>query len=104
MPSTSKDHYREFRTALRGRDFWAAKKAAKALPGLLSLLDALELTLLAAETGAHKEFDDFAARWVARIAVEKEMPLSRMAEAVGTFQAVGQGKVDDAFRKLASYV
>jgi HPt (histidine-containing phosphotransfer) domain-containing protein len=100
---TSNELYRQFRRALRAQDFWEAMKAAKALPGLLSLLDALELTLLAAEVEEGKIYDDLAARWVARATVEEELPLPQQARAVEVFQAAGRGEAEDAFGELSAY-
>ena len=82
--------YVRFRAALNAGEVAEAFDIAKRLSGLLSLLDALELTLLAAKKGWEGPFQDCAARWIARVAVEKEMKLDQVASAAATFQeAVG---------------
>jgi hypothetical protein len=100
---SSSQTYVRFRTALAGRDLSGAIDAAKALPGYLSLLDALELTLLAAETEAGGNiFEDCAARWLARVAVERGLTLTQVMEAGSTLQAAARGEADNAHQVLAS--
>jgi hypothetical protein len=78
-----------------------AFEAAKALPGLLSLVDALDLTLLAAEAEAEGLFQSCAARWLARVAVEQGLTLDRLAEAAATLQAAGRGDAADPYGALS---
>ena len=96
--------YVRFRAALNGGDVAEAFDVAKRLSGLLSLLDALELTLLAAKKGWEGPFQDCAARWIARVAVEKEMKLDQVASAAAIFQEASRGENEDAFRLLAGYL
>ena len=99
---SSSQTYVRFRTALAGRDLSGAIDAAKALPGYLSLLDALEVTLLASESeGGGKIFEDCAARWLARVAVEQKLTLAQMMEAGQILQEVGRGEAEDAHGMLA---
>lgn len=76
----SRTIYSEFRAALRAGKFAPAMEAATAMPGRLSLLDALELTLLAAEEASDnpKTFDALSARWAARVAAEKDLKLPEL--------------------------
>jgi hypothetical protein len=95
---SSRDTYVRFRTALGARDLADALDAAKALPGYLSLLDALELTLLAAQVEAGKTFQECAARWLARVAVEQKLTLTQMLEAGQILQAAAKGDTTEAHR------
>lgn len=94
--------YAQFRAALNAGDVAEAFDVAKRLSGLLSLLDGLELTLLAAKKGWDGPFQDCAARWIARVAVEKGMKLDQVASAVTIFQEAGRGENEDAFKSLAA--
>lgn len=96
--------YARFRTALKAGDVAEAFDVAKRLSGLLSLLDALELTLLAAEKGWDGPFQDCAARWLARVAVEKHLKLDQLASAAEVLQQAGRGEGKDVFKSLASYL
>jgi hypothetical protein len=96
--------YARFRAALKAGDVAEAFDVAKRLSGLLSLLDALELTLLAAEKGWDGPFQDCAARWLARVAVEKNLRLDQLARATEVFQEAGRGEGKDVFKSLASYL
>jgi hypothetical protein len=101
---SSSQTYVRFRTALAARDLTDALAAAKALPGNLSLLDALELTLLAAEVDAGGIFEDCAARWLARVTVERGLTLSRLLEAGAILEAARRGEADAAHRALAGFL
>jgi hypothetical protein len=100
---SSADIYREFRVAIRDRDYDAAKKAAQTLPGQLSQLDSLELTLLANEAGRPNDYEAFAARWLARVTVECNLKLGQLAMAADICRAAGKGEAKDAFKSLVSY-
>jgi hypothetical protein len=93
--------YVRFRTALSQGDLDGAYKAAKALPGLLSLLDALELTLLAARKNADGLFEEWAARWLARVAVERELKLGELMGAGEVLLAAGKGEASRPYEELA---
>jgi hypothetical protein len=94
--------YFAFRAALNARDLSGAIEAAKALPGLLSLLDALELTLLAAKVDPERVFEECAARWLARVAVERGLTLSELMGAGAVLTAAGKGEWDGAYSALAA--
>lgn len=96
--------YARFRAALSAGDVAEAFDVAKRLSGLLSLLDALELTLLAGKKGWDGPFQDCAARWIARVAVEKGLKLDQLARVAEVFQQAGRGENEDAFKSLASYL
>jgi hypothetical protein len=98
---SSSQTYVRFRTALAGRDLAGALEAARTLPGHLSLLDALELTLLAAEVEAGAIFEDCAARWLARVTVERGLDLGQLLEAGDILQAAGRREAEDPHRALA---
>ena len=88
---------------MRERDYESAKKAAESLPGHLSQLDSLELTLLANEVGRADDYEEFAARWLARITVECDLKLGALALAAGICEAAGRGEAQDAFQKLSHF-
>lgn len=94
--------YVAFRAALNARDLAGAIAAARALPGLLSLLDALELTLLAAKVDPERVFQECAARWLARVAVERGLTLSELMDAGRVLTAAGKGEADGAYSSLAA--
>ncbi len=110
--------YIRFRTAIANRDSEGAFQAARALPGQLSLVDALELVLLYGEelaaerridkgirpTSEGKPFETCAARWVARVTVERDLVLPQLISAAQTLDAVGHGQGENAYRELASYL
>jgi hypothetical protein len=98
---SSSQTYVRFRTALAGRQLAEAFEAAKALPGHLSLLDALELTLLAGEVEKGRVFEDCGARWLARVAVERGLTLTQLLEAGARLKAAAAGEDDRAFEALA---
>jgi hypothetical protein len=102
--SDTNERYREFRTALHAHKLWDAMSAARAMSGRLSLLDALELTLLAAEADGGKIYEELAARWLARVTVEKELPLESLAIAVGVCQKAAKGEAKNAFQELSSFM
>jgi hypothetical protein len=96
--------YVGFKSALKQGGVAKAFSVARNLSGLLSLLDALELTLLAAEKGEGWEgtFQDCAARWISRATVEKGLKLKQVVEAVETFsEAPTQGSAE-SYARLAA--
>jgi hypothetical protein len=97
--------YARFRAAVAARRLEEAMSAAKALPGLLSLVDALDLTLLAAESpGSERVFEGCAARWLARVAVERSLTLRQMLDAGAVLQAAGRGEEGNVHSSLAGYL
>jgi hypothetical protein len=94
--------YVKFRAAVNARDLAGAFETAKQLPGLLSLIDALELTLLAAEKD-QRLFDDCAARWVARVTVEKGLDLPEMVRAAELLQSAPSVGPRRVFGQLSEY-
>lgn len=96
--------YTRFRAALASGDVAEAFDVAKRLTGLLPLLDALELTLLAGRQGWEGHFQECAARWIARVAVEKGLKLDQVATAAQTFQEADRGENPEAFKLLATYL
>ena len=93
--------YVKFRSALAARDLWGAFEAARSLPGLLSLIDALELTLLAAEKAPTATFEECAARWLARVAVERKLSLSAMLHAGELLRMAPNVEPRSTFGRLA---
>jgi hypothetical protein len=93
--------YIKFRAAMKSGNVGDAFEAAKALPGLLSLVDALDLTLLAAEAKAEGLFQSCAARWLARVAVEKRLTLDRLVYAAEALQAAGNGDAGNVYSDLS---
>lgn len=81
----------KFRRALDAGHFDAARTLAYELPPL-SMVDALALTLLAAESGSAK-FEPMARRWIARLLAETEPALHDLAIAVWVFEDVGEGRL-----------
>jgi hypothetical protein len=94
--------YVKFRAAVNARDLAAAFETAKQLPGLLSLIDALELTLLAAEKD-QRLFDDCAARWVARVTVEKGLDLADLIRAAELLRTASSVEPRSIFSQLCEY-
>ena len=80
---------------------WGAFEAARTLPGLLSLIDALELTLLAAEKAPAATFEECAARWLARVTVERKLSLTAMMWAGGLLRAAPSAEPRSSFSQLA---
>lgn len=95
--------YVAFRTALNARDHTAAFEAARNLPGLLSLVDALELVLLTAEKGGQRLYDDCSARWLARVTVEKSLQLPQLIEAAELLRTAPENEPRGVFGKLSEY-
>lgn len=95
--------YVAFRSALAARDHAAAFEAARSLPGLLSLLDALELVLLTAEKGGQRLYDDCAARWLARVTVEKSLQLPQLIELADLLRTAPESDSRTLFGKLSEY-
>ena len=100
MRSCRRD-YVKFRSALAARDLWGAFEAARSLPGLLSLIDALELTLLAAEKAPTATFEECAARWLARVTVERRLSLSAMLRAGELLRTAPSVEPRSTFGQLA---
>lgn len=96
--------YIRFRAALAADDLESAMAAARALPGLLSLLDALELVLLIArdEVGRANLYDECAARWLARVTAERGIGLDDLVSAGQTLQEVRKGDAPHAYGQLAA--
>ncbi|MGD9735141.1 MAG: hypothetical protein AB7V58_05960 [Solirubrobacterales bacterium] len=95
------DGYVKFRSALAARDLAGAFEEARRLPGLLSLVDALELTLLAAEKAPAATFEECAARWLARVTVERKLSLSAMMDAGELLKMAPSVEPRSTFGRLA---
>jgi hypothetical protein len=95
--------YVAFRAALSTGDHAGAFEAARSLPGLLSLLDALELVLLTAEKGGQRLYDDCAARWLARVTVEKGLQLPQVIQVAELLRSAPGANARDLFAKLSEY-
>jgi hypothetical protein len=92
MTSQGTAHGR-FRRAIQRRNFLAAETATREL-GTLTLADALDLTLLAAEVG-DKRWQRLAARWHARFVLETQgIGVAESLLALAAAQALG-GKLRD---------
>ncbi len=55
-------------------------------------------------TNEAKCFESCAARWVARVTVERELLLPEMVSAGQILEAAGRGQSEDAYRELASFL
>ena len=95
--------YGAFRTALRTGSFQLAMQKARHLPNL-SLLDTLELTLLAADRGDDRT-DEMAVRWIGRLVAERRVTLWEVEWATQRLRDAKEGRGSEAgpaLRKLVA--
>ena len=79
----------ELRTAIRTGSYKLALNVARAMP-IVSIADALDLTLLAAEHDPDR-FDAMAQRWLCRLVEERSLTLAEFAQAAAELQGVPMG-------------
>jgi len=88
----------EFRTAIRTGIYKLALNVARSMP-VISIADALDLTLLAAEQDLER-FDAMAQRWLCRLAEERATSLAEFAGAAAEIQGVPMGLGDGGGLKV----
>ena len=88
----------EFRTALRTRSFVMAMQIAKAMPHL-TLTDALDLTLLAAERDPER-YRPMAQRFLVRLIEERDLSFTDIGDAARGLAAIAEGGAGAEMREL----
>jgi hypothetical protein len=88
----------EFRTALRTRSFVIAMQIAKSMPHL-TLTDALDLTLLAAEKDPER-YRSLAQRFLIRLIEERDLSFTDIGDAARQLAAIAEGGTGAEVRAL----